>query len=125
MQAIANLPKARPLNRRELVGAGNDKFFSNNPLNQQTKEQSLNENLVFNALIKNLGTQSDKKQAFNLPSIPTLGDSAATVAAPSKTVTVQFKAPDGSGGVSAAFNSEADVSKLLDMIKQSGMRVGV
>jgi hypothetical protein len=116
MQAIANLPKARPLNRRELVGAGNDKFFSNNPLNQQTKEQSLNENLVFNALIKNLGTQSDKKQAFNLPSIPTLGDSAATVAAPSKTVTVQFKAPDGSGGVSAAFNSDTDVSKMLDMI---------
>jgi len=123
-QAVANIPKANPLRHSEMVGAGNDKFFANNPLNKNQKEQSLNQNLVFNALTKNLGNASSKSPAFAMPSIPTLGTQPTAAPAPSKTVTVQFKAPDGSGGVSGTFNSDADVSKMLDMIKQSGMRVG-
>lgn len=126
-QAVANIPKVNQLNHTEMIGAGNDKFFANNPLNKRTKDQSLNENLVFNALIKNIGSSgASKNTSFSLPSIPSFGSAHTdTAAAPSKSVTVQFKAPDGSGDVSAAFSSEADVSKMLDMIKQTGMRVGV
>lgn len=124
-QALANIPQVRTLPFSTALTPSN-KLLGDNPLNKKYRDASNNESLVYKALLDNLGNSSTKKTTFNLPSIPSLGESSTgTVAAPSKTVSVQFKAPDGGSDVSATFGSEADVSKMLDMIKQSGMRVGV
>lgn len=58
--------------------------------------------------------------AINLPNIP----APAPMQAPAKNYTVEFKAPSGGQAVTARFGSEADVAKMLDILKNSGMSVG-
>ncbi|WAR42938.1 tape measure protein [Methylomonas rapida] len=125
-EAMANVPEAKQLKANRFTSLDFTGFL--NKRNEPIREQSIREGYAFKALLDNLGKVSSKTLGdggFKIPSIPTLPTTeSATMAPPSKTITLQFKAPDGSGQVAAAFNSEADVSKMLDILKQSGARVG-
>jgi len=108
-------------------------YGSARAFDKQTRETAKNEKLVFDALLSKLGNASTAASAIKIPALkmpelklPDLNQpQPQTMAAPSKTVTVQFKAPDGGQAVNATFSTESDVNKMLDILKSSGMRVGV
>ena len=113
------------------------RYGQSSAFDKQTKETARNEKLVFDALLKKLGNADTKLNlpeakfpALKMPEIklpeltPSQASSAPTTASIPAKHTVKFEAPDGQSAT-ASFNSEAEVYKMLDVLKSSGARVGL
>lgn len=124
-QLVENLPKLHI----NYTNRGRTQMLSETPMDVQRRDTAKNEGMVFNALLKKLGSGASfnlpesKMPAIKMPEIPSF-EPSQTMSSPAKTINVQFKAPDGGQAVNAAFSTESDVNKMLDILKTSGMRVG-
>ncbi|WP_367154644.1 tape measure protein [Methylomonas sp. HYX-M1] len=134
-QILAYVPKLRVYrNANKLTSSVGDNF-----IDQRQEAAAKRDQTVFDAMLSKLGSGNplsglsakiQQAATVKVPSIPSINlpqvglPTSAEAAQAGQAVRVRFESPAGQA-VTARFSSQADVQKMLDVLRQSGATVGV